>query len=397
MDIKANNSAEMKRKNRGLIMRMIRAQQMSRADVARNAGLTRAAVTVIVESLIRDGIVAEGETVASDVGRRPTMLRIDPSARFAFGVDISSAGITVGMTDLDGKVIERHDLPNSGEADHGGKSAVDMSGEIAALIQDMAARHGVSGKRNLGVGVSSPGPVDVTAGRILDPPHLSAWRDFPVAEELGARLGVRVFIDKDANALALAEKNSRSDSDNFLFIIADNGLGGGFVKNGKLYRGAGGFGCEIGHIGIVFDGEQCRCGNHGCAELYASIPSLMRYARREGIGAANWKETVERAQSGDAGCMALAGREADMLASMCVSAVNVFEPEMIVLGGQLSIGAQWFAPLLEERVSSRMITRKHHRVAVRGSRLSFDAGLSAASGLAVEVFFLRGEIDDDNT
>ena len=149
-------------------------------------------------------------------------------------------------------------------------------------------------------------------------------------------------------------------------------------------------------MNVLFYGNGS-CGNHGCAELYASIPSLMRYARREGVGAADWKEIVERAQSKDAGCLALAGREADMLASMCVSAVNVLEPEMIVLGGQLSIGAQWFAPLLEKRISSRIMTRKHHSVAVRGSRLSFDAGLSAAAGLAVEDFFLRGEIDDDNT
>ncbi len=388
MERKANNSADMKRRNRGIIMRMIRAQPISRAELARTAGLTRAAVTVIVEGLMRDGLVVEGETVLSDVGRRPTMLRINPTSRFAFGVDISTSGTLVGLTDLAGNIIEKRAVSGAESAPCGG---------IAQTIAALAEKHGVTGKRNLGVGVSSPGPVDTVAGRILDPPHVSAWHNTPVVSELGTRLGMEVFLEKDANVLALAEKNSRTDSDNFLFLTCDNGLGGGFVRDGKLYRGAGGFGCEIGHIGIVFDGEECRCGNRGCAELYASLPSLLRYARTQGIEASDWIELTDRARSGDRACMELIEREAELLSALCVSAINVLEPELIVLGGKLSRSAQWFAPMLEHRIAGRMMTRKHHHVAVCGSALSADAGLSAAAGLAVENFFLRGEIDDENT
>jgi len=390
MERKANNSADMERKNRGLLMRMIREGNMSRAELARKAGLTRAAVTVIVDGLMKEEIVLEGETASSDVGRRPIMLKINPEARFAAGVDISMNGVSVGITDIGGKVIAKNFLRYDEEREDLQQYSEELVVWIAGQITEMIAEHRIPTEKNLGIGVSAPGPIDSAGGRILDAPHLKVWKGFEIVKALEERLGMKVFLEKDANVMALAEKNNRAMTDNFLFIIGDNGLGGGFIKKGRLYRGTGGFGSEIGHISIKYDGEKCRCGNRGCAELYASIPSLLKQARKNGLPVSEWSELVDMAYDGNEAAGEMIAYAADMLAITCVNASNVIEPEQIVLGGKFAYRAEQLAEMIEKRIAETAMTRKYHHIGVEASVLPKDADLSAAAGLAIEKFFLLG-------
>lgn len=374
----ANNSLYMKQKNRALILQLLRAAPTSRAELARKTGLTRAAVTLIADGLLAEGLIREGDAIKSEAGRHPTLLHIAPDAYYAAGVDISREGCSVGISDFSGKLLRQQNIPLSLTPQ---KTVEAVCDALTAFQKD-----GI-GEKLLGVGICVPGPADIAGGTILTPPGMDFWHHFNVAEAF-KRLGVPIFFEKDTNALALAEKNSAPDNDNFLFLLADHGLGCGFIRNGKLFTAKNGFGCELGHTSIRFDGPVCSCGNRGCAELYASIPATVHGADT----ARSWQELTEKAEKGDAVCKDTLLHQAQMLSVACVSAVNMLEPDAIILGGELAKAAFVLIPALEEQLAARSLTRHRHKVTVVSSALPENARTVAAAGLVLENYFLKGQM-----
>lgn len=369
-----NNSSNMKQKNRAAILRLIRAEELSRAELARRTGLTRAAVSLIVDTLLSEGLILEGDAVKSGSGRHPTSLQIAPQARYAAGVDISREGCHVGIVDLCGRLLQQCFI----QTQETPQKTVDLAAaELKKMMQ--------TAKDFLGVGICVPGPVDTVSGTILLPPGLETWHNFNVVKAFEQQLKLPVFLEKDANALALAEKNHSGISGSFLFLLADHGLGCGFVQNGHLYKGCGGFGCELGHVSLDYNGPLCSCGNRGCAELYASIPATLRAAGQE-----SWSELTSLAEAGDTACRNALEMQAEMLAHACVGAVNMLEPDAIVLGGELVHGGFVLREQVEKHLAERCMTRFHHRVEVLVSGLPEQARTIAATGLALEDFFLKG-------
>ncbi|MBQ8893010.1 MAG: ROK family transcriptional regulator [Clostridia bacterium] len=360
--LRPNNSSYMKLKNRAEILRLIRADGMSRAELSRQTGLSRAAVTIIVDQLLSEGIIKEGEAVKSESGRYPTALHLDSAARYAAGIDISREGCRVGVADFGGRLLEQRFIA---VAESPQKTVELAAGELKELL---AAKENV-----LGVGICVPGPVDVFKGSVLRPPGLDLWHSFDIVDAFEQQLQLPVLLEKDTNALALAEKNMARVGENFIFLLADHGLGCGLIQNGKLFKGFGGFGCELGHISVDRNGPLCRCGNRGCAELYASIPAAEKVAKK------SWNEFKKDEQ--------LLLNLAEMLALACINAVNLLEPEEIVLGGKLADAPPLLAERLERALAQRCMTRLYHKVKVRRSVLPENARTVAAAGLVLENFF----------
>lgn len=367
------NAALMKRNNRLSILRAVREGDISRAELARRTGLTRAAVTMLVDELIGEGLLTEGVAVHSDKGRRPTMLSLERGARASVGIDLSREGIRLVVSDLGMNISEDIRIAPF-------PSREETVAETVRVIESLMRRYNV-----LGVGVISPGPVDVGCGRILEPTGLEKWHGFEV-KELCERLGIPAFLERDTRAIAIAERGVDPKKQSFISILADHGLGGAFIWEGGIFGSREGFGCEIGHVCLDPSGEECSCGSRGCAELYASIPAVMRRARA--LGYPSWEELVSAT---DDAARRLLSDMADALSRAIVCAVNLLEPREIILSGMLSAAT----PILKERIEGQLsrtaFTDAGRSVTVRASALGDSARARAAAGVVIQKYF-DGEI-----
>ncbi|MFB2549828.1 ROK family protein [Ensifer soli] len=270
----------------------------------------------------------------------------------------------------------------------------------AAVIEQMVALAGTvqahaPAVRLLGVGVGAPGPLDPEEGVVLDAPTLDGWRQVPLAERLGARLGRSVRIENDANAAALGEwrygagRGTRS----MVFVTVSTGIGGGIIAGGRILHGRRGLAGEIGHMAITGESRPCFCGAIGCFEAVASGSALGEEAtratapgdgsdlrRRSEDGPVSARHVVEAARAGDLKALALLDAEARWLGIGFTNLLHLYSPEVIVVGGGLSNGLDLMAHGITTTIGARAM-RPYRDVPVRRATLGNHAGLIGAASL----------------
>ncbi|PYS79114.1 MAG: sugar kinase, partial [Acidobacteria bacterium] len=218
--------------NRQFVLNYIRDREpISRAEIARVTALQRSTVSTIVEELKAEGLIEEIGAGASTGGRRPTLIRLRAAGATAVGVDITPTATTIVTSDLVGRVLAREDVENSPRPD-------EMAARVVGRVREIAARDHLGAVA--GVGVSLPGLVDTGTGRAVYIPFFR-WRDWAIAEEIESATGLKVSVDNDANAAALAElwfgRPEVSDSRDFIIVLVAEGIGTGIVFDGQVYRG----------------------------------------------------------------------------------------------------------------------------------------------------------------
>ncbi len=352
------NSPLMKLNNRRLVLDLIRRQPISRAEVAKTTGLTRASVTLIADELIGQGLIRETHPVASGVGRRPMLMEIVPDARVIAGVNIKRGEVDTGLVSLGGEIISTEVLS------YDGADADEMIGRIAQSVARQLDRQPGCREKMLGVGLCAPGPLDTARGVILNPPNCRRWHNVHAAEKLEAACGYAVSMENVSNALALEEQyfGLGRGCGNFIAVQVNEGIGAGIVIRDRLYRGASGLGSELGHISIEMDGRPCDCGNRGCLERYASMPALL-----EGSSFGSWGELIDRLDS-DPEAQRLVDLEAKYLGCALVSAVNLYDVEKVILLGDVSDRPQALIDRLNRLVGPRIIMQPAGERTVVSSR-----------------------------
>jgi predicted NBD/HSP70 family sugar kinase len=215
------------------------------------------------------------------------------------------------------------------------------------------------------------------------------WHDFDLVDELKRYFPFSVHIENNAAALTLAEKNYGrcSEFKNFMLLVVDSGIGAGIVINDQLYRGAGGFGSEVGHSTIDIYGEPCDCGNRGCLECYASIPAILKYARLQDPGISSWAEIVDRAEARDKTCLEIIDKEAYYLAAGIVNIINVLEIEAVFLTGFINYKPNLLLNRLNSIIRGTMMTRDIHKVLVSESSIISDSDVISAAAIEFDKFF----------
>lgn len=355
---KADKSG-VRRHNLSLVLRTVHdAGETTRAAVASRVGLTRPAVSSLVEQLLDLGFLVEsGKTFSGQAGRPGTVLKPADTGPAGLGVEVNIDYVTVCVVDLTGtdRVRRTERLDNRAA---GATEVLDRAARIAAEALDDAAERGLV---PAGAGLALPGLV--TGGTVRQAPNLG-WNEVDAerlfAEALTARrpgtggpAGLALTSDNEANMAALAELwfGALGDLRTFLHVTGEIGVGGAIVVHGELLRGAHGFAGEIGHLAVDAEGPRCRCGSRGCLEQYAGQAALLRAAAASDVA-----ELVRRAETGDPrtlGALAEAGR---MLGRALSGAVNLLDPEAVVLGGIYPLLMPWLAPAVVEELAARVVS-----------------------------------------
>ncbi len=387
MKNEARNSQYMKMVNRSAVLKIISGGKVFRAEIARQTNLTRAAVTNIVNELIEDGIVIETETGESDFGRKPVILDINEDCYYALGLYLSRGGCSAGLVNLKGSIIAKKDIDISKA--HNANDAMDI---IAENINSYIMQKIVDSNRILGLGVSAPGPLDSTCGIILEPPNFEMWNGVNIVEEMSKRLNMEVLLENNSLTMALAEKNygMGKSFNSFMLMIVDTGIGAGIIVDNKLYKGEGGFGCEVGHASININGKKCSCGNRGCLEMYASIPSIIKTAASVNINIKTWENVVDGAVNNDDFCRKIIKKEALYLSSAIVNVQNILELEAVILTGYIRYKPEILLDNIVKMANKKVITRKIKSIKIYVSSLPQDIDVVSAAAIILDKFFRCG-------
>jgi predicted NBD/HSP70 family sugar kinase len=350
----AANFSTMRDINRQIVLNYVRERgPISRAEIARETVLQRSTVSTIVDALVADALVEEIGEGESTGGRRPTLLRLKASGAAAVGIDISPTRTTVAASDLAGRVIEKEEFVTDADFDKTITRAIDCVLEFK--------KHYGEGLE--GVGVILPGLVDSEQGTALYIPYFN-WRDLKVESRVSAATGLRVMIDNDANAAALAElwfgRPEVSNARDFIMVFVSEGVGTGIIIDGQIYRGTGGAAGEFGHMII---GQQapaaCSCGSFDCWEAFASgRAALARYSRLTSAASdqLTFAQLIDRALEGEEAARTALVETAKYVSIGISNLIVGFSPELVVVGG--SIARAW--PLVSE-VFSEIVERSVRR------------------------------------
>ena len=387
MRIVTLNAAEMKSFNRRRILEYLRTQSTSRADLSRVTGLTRSAISLIVDGLLQDGILREGCEQGGRVGRKSVSLVINPGAFFSIGLAITPTGYSVGLSDFGGTVyniVSRTLDPLM--------SVTDTLGMISKDIDDILETHTLPG-RLLGMGITAPGPLDAKRGIILDSLTLNKWSAVPVVQYFRGQIKGAVLLENNANAMALAEKTfcMKGAYESFLELVVDSNIGAGLIIDGDLYKGGTGFGNDFGHTSINMNGPRCGCGNYGCAELYASIPNLLAAVQKQDPTMENWEQIVDLSLMGNASASAVLDREAEYLTHIIVNAINILDIEAIILSGRITYRAAELSDKITAKVNDRFIARETRQITIAASQMGDHSSILSSANLVLENYVRIGE------
>jgi glucokinase len=270
-------------------------------------------------------------------------------------------------------------------ASPGADGAADQAAMIALARRLLAASPG----RLAAVGASFGGPVDPAAGVVKLSHHVPGWENTPLAAQLAAEFGVPAAVANDANAAALGEWKfgAGQGAKSLLYVTVSTGIGGGWVLDGKIYAGADGVAGELGHVLAAPGGVPCTCGRRGCLETEAAGPALARKMRdRAGSAGREWtgESVAQAAAAGDALAQAVLDEAAAILGIGLASAINLMNPERVILGGGVArAGERWWRVV---RATTRAEVLPEIRVTIVPAALGDDAPLWGALALAAGNF-----------
>lgn len=318
---------------------------ISRVELARELGLSRAAITAIIDDLQSIELVREIEGQHAG-GRRPVVLEINPDRGRVIGVDIGASHVSMVLADFSARVI--HELEEPFEVAMG----VDQGlSQIDQLFQRLLKESKIPNDKIDAVGVGVPGPVVSELGMVSNPPIMPGWDGFPIRDHLQKLWGCPISLNNDAELGALGEwaYGAGRGERNLAYIKVGTGVGAGLLLDGQMYRGVTGSAGEIGHITIDEHGLVCTCGNRGCLEAVAGGWALAHHAIdavRKGqrtlladikpIEKITSHDIISAAKSGDLLAQQIITEAGVHLGTAIASIVNLFNPSMVVVGGSLS-------------------------------------------------------------
>lgn len=380
---------------------------LSRSQLAKHTNLSNTTITNLIAELISQGIVTEQTTdnVTKDelrpVGRPRTRICLEPNARFVVGIHIGVGIFRVALTDLRAEILYNH-MQNF-EID---SPATEVLEKIVAAVEGTIGESGIEREKVLGIGVGASGLVDFTTGVNLLAPNLD-WHDVPLREHLQNELNLPVIVDNNVRNMAIGETyfGAGHGVDSVAFVYGRIGVGAGLTFKGQVFRGSSKGAGEIGHMAMLLEGgEPCRCGNSGCLETLVSESAFLQQAENiaqanpDGILANHLREHTENspiesvfdaARQGDLQVQEMIEGRGTYLGVALANLINMFNPELILLGGIFSRGEDLFMGPITRTIQQRAFGGMGKNVLVQGTSFGWKAGVVGAAALALLHYFYQ--------
>ena len=379
-DIKTNNKKR-------IIKLLAKERELTKLDISRKLEISVPTVTTIVGELIEEGIVLEAGMATSTGGRKPVIIRFLPNSRFSLGLELGKDYVRAVLTDLDSKIIEdkRKALDSINEKE--------VLSKMKYLIEEMLDNNTEIQGKLLGMGFSLPGTVNEAELK------LEIATNFKLKNlcfrELQQYFNIPVYLENEANAGALGESNLgiAKDLTNLIYISITEGVGGGILINESMYKGKSSRAGEIGHMTIYKNGRPCNCGKKGCFETYASNRALINnYYEVTNIKASNIGEVIENFQSGDPLAMKVIETYIDDLAEGIGNLNFIFNPDYIVVGGEISKYAEIFQKKLTDKIFNNNEFYSEGDVDILFSTLGSDSNILGAALIPILKSFGFGKV-----
>ena len=310
------------------------------------------------------------------------------------GIDLGGTNIKCGVVDGSGRPLCRVSVPTVADA-----GPEDVAERMCEAARQAVKTSGATWRRVPAVGIGSPGTMDIPAGVVLDPPNLPGWRDVPLRDMIGQRLGVAAHLENDANAAAYGEfwVGAGKGVGSLVMFTLGTGIGGGIVVDHKLVDGAHSCSAEVGHHCIQMDGGRpCACGRVGCLEAYASATAVVKRTLEALDGGARSKlNTLRRrgepitgkavfdaASAGDRLGKRIVDETARYLAIGAVNLIHIINPEMVVYTGGMTAAGRPFLDAIRTYVRELAFDVPAAKTRVVYAKLGDDAGFIGAAGWA---------------
>lgn len=374
----------MREHNRLLVLNCVREHEpITRVAIARLTGLSRTTISSIMDGLLKEELVREGETqsAAPAGGRRAILVHFNACAGYVIGADMGRTHLVLLLTDLAANVVARF----------AGPFDVNLGPEVclpqlATAMRSFLSEQQVNWNQVVGVGIGIPGPFDASRHMLAAPPRMPGWGGVDVRRILGRELGVPAFVDNDANMGALGESRygaGRGIPD-LAYIKIGTGIGAGLVIGDRLYRGSQGSAGEIGHVTVDPDGPACACGNRGCLEAMAGADAIVEEVRRhrasvEGhalpmVAASSHQpardadldvaDVVRAALDGDSASRGAIERAGERVGVVLAGLVNLTNPSLILVEGGVARAGNLLLDPIRREVAARSfpIASSHTRI-----------------------------------
>jgi len=315
------------------------------------------------------------------------------------GIDLGATNIAAALVDESGSIIRRSSTPTLA-----GRSAIQIIDDMVELSLRLVGDEGLAEQDIAGLGVGIPGVVSPKTGVVRLCPNLF-WQQLPLKDMLQVRLPMPIFITNDANCAALAELYGGAfrGRQNAVLMTLGSGIGGGVIFGGRLHTGAHGTAGEIGHLVVELDGELCECGNRGCFERYASADALIRSMATDALTRSasadaltcsraadtqnrtpsdiplTAKDVIDAAKDGNAAATSAFEKYVYNLAKGIVSIINLYDPEVVALGGGVSHAGDFLLQAVRDEVAEHQFIKGYPVAEIVLATLGNEAGLVGAA------------------
>jgi len=382
--------------NTSIVLNVLRLYApVSRAELAAKTKLNRSTVSNIINALIDEGLVLELDTMESKIGRPGIALALKPEAGAVVGVEIGVGFISVILTDFVANVLWRKWIEISPS-----KAQIEIISEAEKLIDQALSVAEEKNLRLLGIGLGVPGLVNTKQGELLFAPNLG-WKNVPLRLMWNQRFRLPLYVENEANLAALGEYyfGVGREVDNLIYLSSGVGLGGGLIINGKLFKGGFGLAGEIGHIQRDPAGEMCGCGRQGCWETQVGPRAVLQRVRRSieadpdnvltkhvngDLDKLTFNQVVDCALQGDQLCRSALEEVGKNLGTGIADLANIFNPEMVVIGGAFSYGQEILLPVLEDTLSTETLPAVKKDLRVIFSEHGADACVLGAIAVVLD-------------
>ena len=395
----------MRNRNLALILNHLHQNSpISRAELSSQLGINKASISTIIRELIDRGIVIENgvKSGSQDVGHPSIDLQINPDAGRIIGISIQSTQVTAVITDVSPNILWRKtiDLPKNGGMEMGLLTVKSLIQEVCNLARSQELPI-------LGLGLSIPGMVDIETNRLLAAYELG-WQNFDLNSLMEGNEDINFYVGNEAHMSGLGERyfGSLEKSACTLYINWGMDISGAILINENVVPGIMGLAGEVGHISLDPTGELCQCGNRGCWNTLVNFKSLLKYmqpnkeaekiTRQAGCNEASLDNMcinsfVELVRLGDKPTLAALEKSAHWLGIGLASLINLFNPDLIILGGPLSQTFDFVYPTVQAEINQRALTWQSGSCVVQPSRHGQDGCLIGAVATVIWNIFNNPE------